>query len=156
MKNKRERWSAMMANPDATMTSICDWIVEGKGLLSWVRHHDLTYASAWQFIAGDERRREAYEEAMVVAGHALFDQAIAVLQEPPRLTDDGKIDHAWVALQRAKSDTLRWQAARLNVKYADRQQIELKAISIQDALREARQRVGITLEHEAVPIEHSR
>jgi hypothetical protein len=150
---KKERWTVMKVNPEETMICICNWLVEGRGLLSWVRYHGLTYSTVWQFIAGDERRREAYEAAMVVAGHALFDKAIAVLEEPTRLTNDGRVDHGWVALQKAKSDTLRWQAARLNVKYADRQQIELKGpgISIHDALREARHRIGITLEHESGP-----
>jgi hypothetical protein len=158
MTIKSERWKAMRENPEGTMTSICDWLVDGRGLLSWVRHHSLTYAVVWKFIAEDEPRREAYEAAMVTAGHALFDRAIAVLEEPPRLTDDGKIDSGWVALQRAKSDVLKWQASRLNMKYADRQQIELHGtgISILDALREARQRTGVTLEHEATrPLQRS-
>lgn len=150
MTIKSERWKAMRENPEDTLMSLCDWIVNGQGLLSWVRHHNLTYAVVWKFIAKDEQRRAAYEAAMVAAGHALFDKAIAVLEEPPRLTDGGRIDAGWVMLQRAKSDTLRWQAARLNMKYADRQQIEVHGtgINIQDALREARQRTGVTLEHE--------
>lgn len=143
----------MKDDPEATMASICDWLVEGRGLLSWVRLHALTYAPVWKFISGDKERREAYEAAMVVAGHALFDRSIAVLEEAPHLTTEGKIDHGWVALQRAKSDVFRWQAARLNLKYADRQQIDVQGvgISVLDALTEARERIGVTLEHEAAP-----
>lgn len=136
------RLLSMQQNPEQLMGDLVDFLIEGRGLVAFAREHDIRYASLWQWVNEDSERRQAYEDAITEAAHAMFCRALEILEEPPKADENGRIDSAWVSLQKAKSDCLRWQASRLNTRFAERQQVDATStLSISVALAEARLRV---------------
>jgi hypothetical protein len=115
------------------MDSICRQIASGKPLReicsipampsestvrTWVRtnHENCT--------AVFEAAREAY-------AHRLADEMLALCDERPAELENGRIDPAWVALQKLRIDTRKWTASRILPKeYGDHVALKGDAASV--------------------------
>lgn len=139
-----DRWRAAVADPEKLMDEIVVHISAGRGLLSFVQERGFTYCTAYDWIAADTTRLQAYRDARLCGAHALFEEAAQILDEPPRLTPEGKVDNGYVAWQRARSDIRKWQASKLLPRiYGDSLSVESRHLVEFDirallALREGR------------------
>jgi hypothetical protein len=55
----------------------------------------------------------AFEAARAAQAHRLAEELLALCDESPPLLTDGRIDPAWVALQKLRIDTRKWTASRI-------------------------------------------
>jgi hypothetical protein len=143
MRKGPPEWQACLADPEGTLSDICDTISSGVGLLTWTKRKGLAYSSVWGWLDQDERRKAAYAQARITAADALVEEAIEILdQELPR-DENGKIDGALVNQRRAQADIRKWQAGKLRPQvYGEAIRVESEgSISIIGALAEARQRI---------------
>lgn len=145
MKNfGRKEWQACLADPEGTLADICDTVAGGVGLLTWVKRKGLTYSTVWQWLANDNRRKDAYTAARITAADALVEEAVEILdQELPR-DENGRIDPGMVNLLRCRAEMRRWQAGKLRpTVYGESVRVESDTnINIAQVLAEARARVG--------------
>lgn len=94
--------------------SICEWIAEGKSLLSWTRENQVGLSTVYQWLRKQSEFAENYARAREDAADTLVD----------RLSDiaDSEED-----IQRAKlkCDNIKWVAARMKPKnYSERHNVE--------------------------------
>jgi hypothetical protein len=147
MKNVgRKEWQACLADPEGTLSDICDTVAGGVGLLSWVKRKGLTYSTVWQWLANDDRRKEAYTAARITAADALVEEAVEILDQELPTDENGRIDPGMVNLLRCRAEMRRWQAGKLRpAVYGETVRLESEGkISITAVLQEARARIGQT------------
>lgn len=102
---------------------ICERIAEGEALYRICKEESmpgLTAVYSWLRVNADFAKN--YARAKEDAGETMASRTQAVLDEDPVLDPvTGKIDSAWVQLQRLKVDTLKWHAGKLKPKvYGDK------------------------------------
>lgn len=144
MKNLgKKEWQACLADPEGTLSDICDTVAGGVGLLTWVKRKGLTYSTVWQWLANDDRRKEAYTAARITAADALVEEAVEILDQELPTDENGRIDPGMVNLLRCRAEMRRWQAGKLRpAMYGEAIRVESEgSISIIGALTEARQRI---------------
>lgn len=142
----RKEWQACLADPEGTLSDICDTVASGVGLLTWAKRKGLNYSTVWNWLANDDRRKEAYTAARITAADALVEEAVEILdQELPR-DENGRIDPGMVNLLRCRAEMRRWQAGKLRpAVYGETVRLESEGkISITAVLQEARARIGQT------------
>ena len=145
-------WRELSADPGALMQAIVDYIAEGKGLTAFAKKYGVAFSTTWFWLAADQSRRQAYENALLSGATFLAEQASEILMEEPRTLENGATDNAWVSLMRARADQLKWTSSKLfPSRFGDRQQLDVtsKSISIVAALEEARQRI------DSIPVEEN-
>lgn len=127
-----ERWRQLKTDPEALMSHIVDYIsTSGRGLLSFAKLHQIAYRSLLDWIHADPQRKARHQAALIDSAWSLYEQAAEILDQPPRLDDNGKVDNGWVTLQRARSDVRKWQASKmLPSKFGDK--LEVSAPHVYD------------------------
>ena len=146
MKTNRKEWQACLADPEGTLSEICDTVAGGVGLLTWVKRKGLVYSSVWAWLNKDDRRKEAYTQARITAADALVEEAVAILDQDLPRDENGRIDPGMVNLLRCRAEMRRWQAGKLRpAVYGETVRVEAESkISILAALAEAKARIGQT------------
>lgn len=79
------------------------------------------YSTFYDWLDLDEKECKRYARACEIRNDKKFESIEEDYNETPRLTDEGKIDSAWVALQRLKIDSKKWELSKLQPKkYGDK------------------------------------
>jgi len=102
---------------------ICDLISSGLSLRKAIEQSGVTSKKVFlEWIEIDESKRDQYTRAMEERTELKFESIQSDYQEEPqRDLESGRIDSAWVALQRLKIDAKKWELSKLiPKKYGDR------------------------------------
>jgi hypothetical protein len=138
------KWDRLSDDPDKLLRMIVDHVSEGRGLNHFVKKHGVNYSTLWYWLDSTDKRRDAYQNALLAGATYLVEQSNEILMAEPKFLDNGCTDAAWVNLMRARADQLKWQASKMYPsRFGDRQLVEMTApgISVVGALQEARQRL---------------
>jgi hypothetical protein len=150
---RRARWLAKAEKADDTMQDIVEHIVEGNGLRSWCKKHGFANSVVHRWITSDPERRITYQQARQQAAHTLAEMSLSILQQKPKVGNDGRIDNGLVNLWKAQADSCRWLAARINPEsYADRSSLDVRAnftIDMTTAILAGRRRASLVVESDA-------
>jgi hypothetical protein len=149
---RRARWLAKAEKSDDTLQDIVEHIVEGNGLRSWCKKHGFANSVVWRWLTSDPERRIAYQQAREQAAHTLAERSLSILEQKPKVGNDGRIDPGLVNLWKAQADSCRWLAARINPEaYADRSSLDVRArfeIDMTTASLAGRTRASLVVESE--------
>jgi hypothetical protein len=110
---RRERFEAFTADPDKAMLVITAHSASGKGLPSLCLGLDIPVTTLQDWINADALRVSAYAQARRTGAAHLAEQSLSILDEVER-DKDGMPTSATVQLVKAKSDSLKWLAARIS------------------------------------------
>jgi hypothetical protein len=150
---RRAQWLERANKPDDTLQDIVEHVVDGNGLRSWTKKHNFSNSVVWRWLNSDPGRRIAYQQAREQAAHSLAERSLSILQQPPKVGNDGRIDPGWVQLKKAEADSCRWLAARINPEsYAERSSLEVQAtfkIDMTTAILAGRRRASLVVESDA-------
>ena len=150
---RRARWLERAEKSDDTLQDIVEHIVEGNGLRSWAKKHNFPNSVVHRWITSNPERRITYEQARQQAAHTLAERSLSILQQKPRVCNDGRIDPGWVQLKKAEADSCRWLAARINPEsYAERSSLDVRArfeIDMTTAILAGRRRASLVVESDA-------
>jgi hypothetical protein len=149
---RRARWLEKADKPDDTLQDIVEHIVEGRGLRSWCSKHGFANSVVHRWITSNPERRITYEQARQQAAHTLAERSLSILQQKPKVCNDGRIDNGWVQLKKAEADSCRWLAARINPEaYAERSSLDVRAsfqIDMTTAILAGRRRASLVVEND--------
>lgn len=150
---RRAQWLERANKPDDTLQDIVEHVVDGAGLRSWTKKHNFSNSVVWRWINSDPARRITYQQAREQAAHSLAERSLSILQEKPKVGNDGRIDPGWVQLKKAEADSCRWLAARINPEsYAERSSLDVRAnftIDMTTAILAGRRRASLVVENDA-------
>lgn len=137
-QDRRARFGAWTAAPDAAMAELCDWI-ETRGaeghLLAFSRAKDFAYTTLRDWIDADAARSSQYARATVRRADVMADDIVTIADADPGRTPQGACDAAAVAHQRLRVESRKWVASKLAPRsYGDR--VELDATIHVDQIRE--------------------
>lgn len=108
---------------EAVADLICARIATGEALYKICQEDNMPcLTSVYGWLRTNETFAQNYTRAKEDSGETLASRSQAVMDESPVLDPvTGKIDSAWVQLQRLKIDTLKWHAGKLKPKvYGDK------------------------------------
>ena len=114
---------------DKIIDQICDLISNGLSLRKAVETSKIISKKVFlEWIDSDNSKRDQYARAMEERTELKFESIEQdYLEEPQRDPETGKIDPAWVNLQRLKIDAKKWELSKLlPKKYGDRLELENK------------------------------
>lgn len=104
---------------------ICEKIANGMSLRSALESGKYpTRRNFLDWIDQDESKRNQYARAMELRAEVKFDSIEQdYMESPQRDPETGRIDSAWVNLQRLKIDAKKWELSKLFPrKYGDKQE----------------------------------
>lgn len=106
--------------------TIFDTIENGGSLRSALKIVDISSKSFYEWLEQDTDKVKQYARAMDERTELKFDSIEQdYMEEPQRDPESGRIDSAWVQLQRLKIDAKKWELSKLNPKkYGDKMQTE--------------------------------
>lgn len=93
---RRERTAAKLREPEF-MDDLCEDLADGKTLAEITRELDIKYMMVFNWITGDDARRERYELAMKARGHFFKEKVLSQLRSSMDanltdvLDDDGDV-----------------------------------------------------------------
>jgi hypothetical protein len=83
---------------------ICDWIADGKTLRAWCRQDGKpSYKTVYRWVDDHVEFRVAMDLARRIGAHAIAEDSREYLSQLPPRDKDGRIDPAWVSLQKARA-----------------------------------------------------
>lgn len=102
--------------------TIFDLIESGKSLRFALSKIPLSSKSFYEWIEEDADKVKQYARALDERTELKFESIeMDYMEEPQRDPETGKIDSAWVALQRLKIDSKKWELGKLKPKkYGDK------------------------------------
>jgi len=105
---------------------ICDRISKGMSLNNALAQEDTFSKRVWREMLHDDAKSTQYAHALIERAEVKFDSIERdYLEEPQRDPETGKIDSAWVQLQRLKIDAKKWELSKLMPKkYGDKLDID--------------------------------
>ncbi len=112
-RQRRQRFAQFTADPDRAMQAIVEHVGKGRGLTSFAQGVDLPLSSLHDWVRAQPERALMYDRARQRGAAALAEESLNVLDTAER-GGDGLPTSATVAIVKAKSDTLKWLAARLS------------------------------------------
>jgi hypothetical protein len=99
----------------ALMESLCRQIASGETLRTICSAPSMPSEStvrSW-VRTNHEGCAAAFEAARAAQAHRLVDEILTFCDEQPAELENGRIDPAWVALQKLRIDTRKWTASRI-------------------------------------------
>lgn len=114
---------------DEIFETIISEIIAGRSLKSILRDEDMPAVTTFfQWVDSNEDKKNQYARAMELRAEIKFESIQDdYSEEPQRDPESGRIDSAWVALQRLKIDAKKWELSKLMPKkYGDRLELENK------------------------------
>jgi len=111
---------------ETIFNTVFDIIESGKSLRYALKEVKLSSSTFFIWIEEDEEKSKQYARATNERTELKFDSIEKdYLEEPQRDPETGRIDSAWVQLQRLKIDSKKWELSKLNPKkYGDKIQTE--------------------------------
>lgn len=110
---------------EAIFEKILVKIESGQSLRSILREEDMPSSRTFfQWVDSDESKIKRYARATEIRSEMKFESIQDdYLEKPQRDPESGRIDPAWVNLQRLKIDAKKWELAKLMPKkYGDKQE----------------------------------
>lgn len=99
------------------VNDICDIIEDGNSLRYALKELNTSSKSFYLWIDEDKELAKQYARATKIRAEIKFDSIEEDYSETPRLDPEtGRIDSAWVQLQRLKIDAKKWELSKLNPK----------------------------------------
>ena len=103
------------------LNDIFQSIESGNSLRKCLLAVKISSKTFFEWIDSYPEKAKQYTRACEARTHLKFESIEEDYSEPPKLDDCGKIDSAWVQLQRLKIDAKKWELSKLNPKkYGDR------------------------------------
>jgi hypothetical protein len=109
---------------DTIFDLICERIENGERVRKILPSIHLSPKTFFKWVRDEEEKGKQYARALEIRADLKFDSIEDdYSEEPQRDPDTGKIDPAWVNLQRLKIDAKKWELAKmLPKKYGDKQE----------------------------------
>lgn len=121
-RDRRERFRAWAAQPDAAIAELCEFIAE-NGIYGHIKGFclakDFRYSSVAAWIQESPERVKAVDLAREVRGEAMVETLYEEADKADELIP-GSVQKA-----RLKVDVLKWHASKLNRRYGDRVEAEV-------------------------------
>jgi len=107
---------------DRIFTEICDLIASGLSLRKAVdKAKTIPKKVFFDWVDSDKFKSDQYARSMELRAEVKFESIEEDYSEEPQRDTFGKIDSAWVALQRLKIDAKKWELSKLMPKkYGDK------------------------------------
>lgn len=107
---------------DRIFTQICDLIASGLSLRKAIEESQTIPKKVFfDWVDSDKSKSDQYARAMDLRVELKFESIEEDYSEEPQRDSFGKIDSAWVALQRLKIDAKKWELSKLMPKkYGDK------------------------------------
>jgi len=107
---------------DRIFTEICDLIASGLSLRKAIdKSKTITKKVFFDWVESDKSNSDQYARSMELRAEVKFESIEEDYSEEPQRDTFGKIDSAWVALQRLKIDAKKWELSKLMPKkYGDK------------------------------------
>lgn len=110
-----------MAYSQEIADAVCARLAEGESLRAAAAEHGISHATFLLWVSQTPELADQYVRAREIGADAEFDALESHADAEPERDDKGKIDPAWVALQKLRIDTRKWTLARkAPKKYGDR------------------------------------
>ena len=118
---------------DAILQGIFEDISKGMSLRKACKNSGIPRITFFDWIDKDQKEADRYARARQQGIEARFESIEEdYIEEPQRDPETGKIDPAWVQLQRLKIDSKKWELSKLAPKkYGDKIDVTSKGESIQ-------------------------
>ena len=118
---------------DAILNSIFEEISKGMSLRKACKNSGIPRITFYDWVDKEQRFADLYTRARQQGIEARFESIEEDYnEEPQRDPETGKIDSAWVQLQRLKIDSKKWELSKLAPKkYGDKIDVTSKGESIQ-------------------------
>ena len=118
---------------EAILHSIFEDISKGMSLRKACKNNGIPRITFFDWIDKDENEADRYTRARQQGIEARFESIEEdYSEEPQRDPETGKIDSAWVQLQRLKIDSKKWELSKMAPKkYGDKIDVTSKGESIQ-------------------------
>jgi hypothetical protein len=109
---------------DTIFDLICERIENGERVRKILPSIHLSPKTFFKWVRDEEEKGKQYARALEIRADLKFDSIEDdYSEEPQRDPETGKIDPAWVNLQRLKIDAKKWELAKmLPKKYGDKQE----------------------------------
>ena len=105
--------------------NIFNSLENGNSLRRTLSVIDLPAKTFYEWVDADEEKSKQYARSKELGIEARFESIEADYLEKPKVTADGKIDGSWVALQRLKIDSKKWELSKLAPKkYGDKLEVD--------------------------------
>lgn len=105
--------------------NIFNSLENGNSLRRTLSVIDLPAKTFYEWLDSDEEKSKQYARSKELGIEARFESIEADYLEKPKVTADGKIDGSWVALQRLKIDSKKWELSKLAPKkYGDKLEVD--------------------------------
>ena len=121
--------------------NIFNSLENGNSLRRTLSVIDLPAKTFYEWLDADEEKSKQYARSKELGIEARFESIEADYLEKPKVTADGKIDGSWVALQRLKIDSKKWELSKLAPKkYGDKIEVDqntnhkIEGFSIKDII----------------------
>lgn len=118
---------------EAILNNIFEDISKGMSLRKACKNNGIPRITFYNWIDEDQKEIDRYTRAKEQGIEARFESIEEdYSEEPQRDPETGKIDSAWVQLQRLKIDSKKWELSKLAPKkYGDKIDVTSKGESIQ-------------------------
>lgn len=112
---------------DKLFDTICNRIEEGERVRKILPQLKISPKTFYKWVDSSEAKGKQYARALELRAELKFDSIEDDYSEQPQLDPTtGKIDPAWVNLQRLKIDAKKWELSKmLPKKYGDKQETTL-------------------------------
>ena len=101
--------------------AICKAVSEGHSLRNAAAQSSIAHSSFLLWVAERPELADQYARAREAGADLEFEGLTEIADADPERDDKGKIDPAWVQLQKLRTDTRKWTLARkAPKKYGDR------------------------------------
>ena len=131
LATKQSKLGRPVAKPDPViMEEVLFWISSGNTLRSYCRQKGKpAFTTIYNWLNKDKEFNERFVRAREVGSDMIADSIMEIMNERPEMIegDNPRIDPAWVALQKAKSDVaLKLLSKWFPQRYGDRVGVEAK------------------------------
>jgi hypothetical protein len=111
---------------DQLFDSICKRVENGEALRKVLKSIPLSSETFYRWVDADESKSKQYARSLELRAELKFESIEDdYSQEPQRDAETGRIDPAWVNLQRLKIDAKKWELSKmLPKKYGDKVDID--------------------------------
>ena len=131
LATKQSKLGRPSTKPDPDIVNeIINWIAHGNTLRSYCRQKNKpNWRTIYNWLNKDKEFTERFTRAREVGSDMIADSIMEIMNEQPEMIegDNPRIDPAWVALQKAKSDVaLKLLSKWFPSRYGDRVGVEAK------------------------------
>ena len=107
---------------DKILNTIFTEIINGRAVRNILKDDEMPNVTTfYAWLDNDDEKSKQYARSIEIRADHKFESIESDYMEEPQRGDDGKIDSAWVALQRLKIDAKKWEVSKMfSKKYGDK------------------------------------